>query len=950
MAKVIASTYELIKKIGSGGGGNVYLAIHQRLGKKVVLKADKRKITTRPELLRREVDVLKELNHSYIPQVYDFFVEDEIVYTAMDYIEGESLDRPLKRGEKFPQPQVIKWAKQLLEALCYLHSPTHGNPPKGYVHSDIKPANIMRTPSDDICLIDFNIALALGEENVIGCSEGYASPEHYGLDFSAFDNGTVTIDENETVTLIDETVTLTLSSASSSSSTKKIVPDVRSDIYSVGATLYHLLSGKRPAKNAMEVVPLSEKEFSPQIVKIISKAMNPNPDLRYQTADEMLGDLSCLRENDIRTKRLKRNNLMASILIVVMLVIGTSMTFVGLKRMQVIESWLKFAEYSQTALADGDSVLALDYALRALPTDKSIFTPSYIPEAQKALTDALGIYDLADGFKNHKVVELPSNPLYMVISPSGETAACMYSGYIAVFDTETANILATLPADKSALAEVEYLNNDTIIYAGIDGLQCYNIASEKTLWTGKQSTAISISQDGKTVAAIYKDESIGTIYDTTSGNIKTEVDFKGKFQSVTVNDVFANPNDNLFAINADGTLLGVSFADGSLEVYDLTDSDNNIEIFDNTSGYTHFEGGFFEQYFGFSATNSSGSTFAVIDTVEKVQTGGFDSDSYFGVDTDENGIYVQMKNLLVKIHPVSGEQTPLVTTPETIFRFAISDKYTLATSKELIMFFDSKSNMIASFEEEETGDFIQLANGVALLGSIDSPKIKIMKYENHLQSEVFTYDTAYEHDEARISGDGKTMMLFSYKQFRVFDINGALIKEVDIPDANQVYDQQFVRNNNESYLEVTYNDGTLLKYNARDGNLISKEKIDKPDLSLYEEFFTDSLRIESPLHGLPNVYDKKTDKFICELNEEGYLTYITQVGDYIVAQYVTTDDYYYGILLNDKCETLAKLPYLCDVVDDELYFDYPTGNVRKSKIYNIDELIKIAQDELKGGN
>jgi serine/threonine protein kinase len=106
MSEIIASTYELIQdeKIGSGGGGNIYLANHLRLGKKVVLKADKRKATTRLELLRREVDVLKDLSHSYIPKVYDFFVENETVYTVMDYIEGESLDKPLKRGEKYPQP------------------------------------------------------------------------------------------------------------------------------------------------------------------------------------------------------------------------------------------------------------------------------------------------------------------------------------------------------------------------------------------------------------------------------------------------------------------------------------------------------------------------------------------------------------------------------------------------------------------------------------------------------------------------------------------------------------------------------------------------------------------------------------------------------------------------------------------------------------------------------
>ena len=150
--EIIDSTYQIIEKIGAGGGGNVYLAEHLRLHKKVVLKADKRKLSTPPELLRREVDVLKNLHHPHIPQVYDFFVENGTVYTVMDYIQGESLDRPLKRGEVFSQPQVISWAFQLLDALIYLHSPIHGEPPKGFIHSDIKPANLMRQQDGSICL------------------------------------------------------------------------------------------------------------------------------------------------------------------------------------------------------------------------------------------------------------------------------------------------------------------------------------------------------------------------------------------------------------------------------------------------------------------------------------------------------------------------------------------------------------------------------------------------------------------------------------------------------------------------------------------------------------------------------------------------------------------------------------------------------------------------------
>ena len=148
-----------------------------RLDKQVVLKADKRTLKAGTETLRREVDMLKDLSHTYIPQVYDFVQEDGIVYTVMDFIQGESLDKLLGRKELPSQPQVIRWACQLLEALSYLHE----RPPHGILHGDIKPANIMLRPNGDVCLIDFNIALALGEDGAVkvGFSRGYASPEHY---------------------------------------------------------------------------------------------------------------------------------------------------------------------------------------------------------------------------------------------------------------------------------------------------------------------------------------------------------------------------------------------------------------------------------------------------------------------------------------------------------------------------------------------------------------------------------------------------------------------------------------------------------------------------------------------------------------------------------------------------------------------------------------------------
>lgn len=964
MSKVIASTYKIIEQIGSGGGGNVYLAEHLRLGKRVVLKADKRKMTTRPELLRREVDVLKDLRHSYIPKVYDYFVENDIIYTVMDFIEGESLDKPLKRGERFSQPQIIKWAKQLLEALNYLHCPIHGDPPRGYVHSDIKPANLMRTPQNDICLIDFNIALALGEENVVGHSEGYASPEHYGLDYSGL-GGDQTEREAETDALSDEeetqttaetetvegeSETVTLSELKSKTVYKKIVPDVRSDIYSVGATLYHLLSGRRPAKYADEVIPLSGSEFSPLLVGIISKAMNPNPDLRYQTAADMLADFNSLRENDPRTKRWKRQNKIACTIFAFMLCAGVGTAFVGLKRMQVAERSQKLAEYSENATKEGDIDSALQYALDAIPKSANLLTPEDSPEAQKALADALGIYDLEDGFKKSGIVELGKNPLYLAVSPNGKIAACMCENEIAVIDMQTLEIRVTLTVVDSAMAEIEFLDDETIVYSGEQGLCAYNVLTGTELWTGDMATAISISEDGSTVAALYKENDYAVIYAAPSGERLGEIDFGGRAQQVSmVSDSFADPYGNLFELSGDGNRLAVSFEDGSLSVFDTKSDSEQLTVLKSGSEYTYFEGGFSGKYLAFAASSGTDSIFAVIDSEKEEQTVGLKSENSFHTKTDKNGIYVQVKNRLVKMNPLTGEQTPLVSFEETIGNFSVGERYTSISTEDKILIFDSEANLVTQFEGMGETGILQSVGDLVLSGRIDTPELCVMKYEEKAQKEIAKYDPLFEHDEARISADGKHIMLFSYNQFRICDLEGNIIAETGLPNEENVYDQQFIREGNDSYLKVIYNDGRALCYDAGDGSLISELREEAPDMELNEEFYTDDFRIEAPLHGAPQVYDVETDEKICELSEDAFLIYVTQTNNNIVAQYVTAEGFRYGILLDGECREIAYLPYLSDVKDNELYFDYPSGgSLRKSEIYDLDSLMELAKEQLNG--
>lgn len=940
MSEIIASTFEVINKIGSGGGGVVYLANHLRLNKQVVLKADRRKISTPPELLRREVDVLKDLSHPYIPQVYDFFAEGEVVYTVMDYVDGESLDRPLKRGERFSQPQVIQWAIQLLQALEYLHSPTHGTPPRGYVHSDVKPANLMRRANGDICLIDFNISLALGEDSVIGASAGYASPEHYGLDYS-FSGDTATM-KQETQTMDDRTATMTMPGIR-----RKIRPDVRSDIYSTGATLYHLLSGRRPAKDALEVAPLSEMEVSPQIARMIAKAMAPNPQDRYQTASEMLWDLEHLRENDIRTIRHKRRVKTTVAALAVMFLLGGLLTFTGLKQMEraqaagkvaaeMAEQALSAVSGSESAYRNGDIPGAIRLAMDALTLESS----PYEAPAQKALTDALGVYDLSDGFRPARTLLLPSAPLKAVLSPEGSRAAAMVSGKLLVFDTASGEKLAELPAEASALSEVVFAGENRILYAGEGALRAYDLAAGRELWSGKAATGIALSADGSTAAAVYKDENMAAVYDAATGEVRQAVTFGERRQSVIANDVFADPEDGLFALSGTGRWLAVSFSDGSLEIFDLQDSAGDLSIFD-ASEYTHFEGGFYGPYLAFSAAGPEESVFAVIDAEAQVQTGGFASANPFRVQADEDGILVATENILVRLDPETGEQEELAYTEGDITGFAHHGGYTLTALSDSFGFYDEAAALV----EQRDGlcDFTAIAGETALTADRNTPCLRILQMERHPEVQIFAYDRSYVHDEARISREGN-VLLYRYDGFRLYAPDGGILKEEALPDPEQVYDQQFRREAGGEYLEVIYNNGTSLCYSATDGRLQEERTGTPPDGSLDEEFITDRLRITAPLHGTPKVYDLESGALVRTLEEDDYLAYAAQVDGGIMTEYITARGERYGLLLNEDCETLARLPGLCDVTEDgTLVFDDNRGNLRESRIYSLQELMAFAE-------
>ncbi len=973
MSDIISSTYEIIGKIGAGGGGNVYLARHLRLDKKVVLKADKRDITTRAELLRKEVDVLKELNIERIPRVYDFFVEDNTVYTAMDYIDGESLDKPLKRGETFSQKQVIDVAKQLLKSLEKLHEPVHGEEKKGFVHGDIKPANLMLTRSGEVYLIDFNIALALGDTHAIGKSFGYSSPEHYGLDFST--NGSLGKSEKitdyedteltevldpKTDVMDDKTEAMGANelaqngksqSSRSKSLKRKISPDVRSDIYSVGATLYHLLSGERPAKDAIRVTPLSKDEFNPLVVDIITKSMNPNPDLRYQTAGEMLEAFRMLRKQDIRYRRWEKRKKTIALIVPLLMVASVCVAFVGLKRIQVVDRYLRIKDDAQIAYDDGDRETALRNLLDVYDKKKNILTPDAPVEMQYILTEVLESYNLQDSYRYDATVSLPGKLQALRISDDSSTAACLCAGNIVIVDLNTGSIRNSYPCEDSALSEVEYLDSDTIVFAGKEGIQVRDISTDSVLWSGKPATGIAVSGDRSTIAAVYKDDDSAVVYDANDGTVKSRIDFGGKKQKKVINDVFMNPLDNVFCLNWDGNMLGVSFEDGSLCVKDISDAsgDNEIEIFDGTEDYKHIEGFFTDQYFVFSGTavNKSDSVFAIIDMEKLEQAGGFSQEGYYFTDHYGDSIFVGIDNILVEIDPVSGEQKPLINASKNVKKYSSNGNHTVIYADNMVQFFDSRAREIGSVElDSEEALYLGIGDQCAVIGNMDKQELLIMRFDEKKEYIQASYDPKYEHSEARINELDKTIMLFRYDKFRICDFDGNIIADVELPNAKEVYDQQFRKMDTGYYLEVFYNDGKIDRYDAGNGELLETIAGERPDPSLCEVFETADCQIISEMNTAPKLYDKKSGKLISELEINGYLTYITELNEYIIAQNTQANGGNGGYILNKKWEKLAYLPYLSDISQDLLVFDYPDGSIRMVKIYSLDELLNRAHLEL----
>jgi len=268
--KILRSRYKVTELVGEGGMGAVYRAEDLLLeGRLCALKevspdlgADSQTMEQAREQFYREASILARLDHPNLPKVSDYFSEDEREYLVMDYVPGNDLRQMLEaqaaQGKFLPEHEVLKWADQLCSALEYLHSQ---DPP--VLHRDIKPGNIKLTPAGAIKLVDFGLVklMAPDDNRTITVLQGRGTVQYTPLEQYGGDTGHT---------------------------------DVRSDIYSLGGTLYHLLTGKPPLDAKQRFLqpgsmPLPRQlnpDISPRTERAIMHALAMHPDERPASAAE----------------------------------------------------------------------------------------------------------------------------------------------------------------------------------------------------------------------------------------------------------------------------------------------------------------------------------------------------------------------------------------------------------------------------------------------------------------------------------------------------------------------------------------------------------------------------------------------------------------------------------------------------------------------------------------
>lgn len=339
---ILDGKYEIWKEVGRGGMSIVYLARDNRLNKQWAVKEIRndgsKSLETMLKGLEREANILKNVDHPVLPRIVDIINQKGVIYVVMDFIEGTTISERLKKEGAQPQEVVVEWGLQLASALDYLHKM---KPP--VIYRDMKPSNVMIKPEGGVKLIDFGTAKEYVIENnadttALG-TRGYAAPEQFG---DAQGRGIYNT-------------------------------DARTDIYNLGATLYHIVTGKNPCEPPYEMRPIREwnPALSSGLEKILIKCTQPDPEDRYQNCTELMYALEHYEELDDEYKKTNKRKMATFVATVTLGVVAGFTSLVGYTGLEKIkmDNYNTYIETGNDYRLDGKYVDAAEQYKRAFELD-----------------------------------------------------------------------------------------------------------------------------------------------------------------------------------------------------------------------------------------------------------------------------------------------------------------------------------------------------------------------------------------------------------------------------------------------------------------------------------------------------------------------------------------------------------------------------------------------------
>ena len=453
------------------------------------------------------------------------------------------------------------------------------------------------------------------------------------------------------------------------------------------------------------------------------------------------------------------------------------------------------AEYADTLRQDGDPDTAALLALAALPQNAEKPERPMVPAAERALADALAVYDVKDGFRPYKALTLPSSPSKIVLSPEETYAIALAPYALTVMDTETGAVRAILPTVNSVLADAAFVSDHVVVYTGPDGLVAYDLLDQKQLWQGAPAAMIAVSADGSTIAAADPETGTAAFY-SSDGTEKGHVDF-GALRLVTPIDLaIINPRNTLFALNNSGSRLAVSFADGSLHVFD-TKTGKRDEV--HPASYaTHFEGGFQKDMLAFSAwgSNPHYSTFQLykVSNGQIINAYASDTDPH-RVFVNEKDLYVAVGSQIIAVEATTGNVTGVSAAGGPVLSLSMGGQRLLmceASGDYRITDLQAPNSQAQVFSSAYPCHLAAAGSRFMLTGSWDSATVRLLRYTDASHQNVFAYTAADSFSEAKIHTGLGRAVLFSYRGLQLYDTaTGKEVARQNFPDPLTVLDVRY---------------------------------------------------------------------------------------------------------------------------------------------------------------